>query len=118
MMRILLMMLLCPVMVLAVQQAGPGTAPADRDKERLDAIARAKTTVAGTLKIEESTLDLVSAKASTWPDSSLGCAEKDRMYAQVVTDGWTVILEHDGTRHEMHVAGKRVVACPSKAGGR
>jgi|WetSurMetagenome_2_1015567.scaffolds.fasta_scaffold333598_1 hypothetical protein len=111
-MRILLLMLFCPLL-LAAQQPGPGTASPD-DKPRLDAIARARTTLGEELKVAEDTLSLVSAKASTWPDASLGCPEKGHMYAQMITDGWTVVLEHDGTRHEVHVAGRKAVICPGR----
>jgi hypothetical protein len=112
--KLLLFVLLCPVLLLAAQEPGPGTASPDRDKERLDAVARAKTTLAETQKVPEAALTLVSAKASTWSDASLGCPEKGHMYAQMITDGWTVILEHEGTRREVHVSGRKAVICPGR----
>jgi hypothetical protein len=91
----------------------------DRDKERLQSIDRARTHVSETLHVPESTITVESATASTWPDASLGCPEKDRMYAQVVTRGWTVVLKADGKMHEVRVAGKRAVMagvkpCPER----
>jgi hypothetical protein len=82
------------------------------EKARAEAIERAKTVLREALerpKAEEITVE--SAKAATWPDASLGCPEKDRMYAQVVTSGWTVVLKAAGQTHEVHVAGKRAVIC-------
>jgi hypothetical protein len=105
-------LLFVPVLSLA-QQTQVGAQATTPDKERVEAIARAKTDLAGALKLPEANLALESATATTWPDASLGCPEKDRMYAQVVTRGWTVRLTAEGRVHELHVAGKRVVRCPS-----
>lgn len=86
----------------------------DEAAARERAIERAKTHLATKLDIAPATIALVSAKAATWSDASLGCPEPDRLYAQVVTDGHEVVLEAKGTTHELHVGPKRVVACVKK----
>jgi hypothetical protein len=94
-----------------------------REEQRARAVESAKAHLAETLKLPAKEIVLESAKETKWPDASLGCPEKDRMYAQVVTPGWTVVLKAGGRTHEVHVAGKRAVSCPAKqapgeAGGR
>jgi hypothetical protein len=91
-----------------------GGTPPDPAKARAQAIERAKAHLAETLKMPETAIALESAKETTWPDASLGCPEKDRTYAQVVTRGWTVCLEADGRTHEVRVAGRRAVICPKE----
>ncbi len=81
---------------------------------RAAAIARAKSHLAEALKLPEKDITVESAKQSDWPDASLGCPEKGRVYAQVVTRGWTVVLRAVGRMHEVHVAGKRAVTCRAK----
>ena len=101
------------------QQPSPDAAQVKLGEERMDpgkdkasAIAAAKAHLVKSLKVELEKVELESATAATWPDASLGCPEKDRMYAQVVTDGYKVRLKVDGRSHEVHVAGSRVVSCP------
>jgi len=37
-----------------------------------------------------------------WPDTSLGCAEKDKSYNQVMTPGYIILLKYDNQRFEVH----------------
>lgn len=97
-----------PMLFAQEQLGGPEV---DRQKERLQAVGRAKVQLALKLQVRESKLTLDSATAATWPDASLGCPEKGHMYAQVVTRGWRVILQLDGVKHEVHVSGRRAVVC-------
>ncbi len=90
----------------------------DEAAARERAIDRAKKHLAAKLDLPLAAIALVSAKAATWSDASLGCPEPDRMYAQVVTSGHEVVLEAQGTTHELHVGPKRVAVCvtPRTAG--
>lgn len=90
-----------------------GEEPADPAKEKAAAVARARAHLAKALEIEPERLTVESATPATWPDAALGCPEKDRMYAQVVTSGYKVQLRADGKTHEVHVAGSRAVICPA-----
>lgn len=37
-------------------------------------------------------LSFISAEAMTWPDTSLGCPDPDLLYAEVITEGYRVIM--------------------------
>ena len=100
-------------MVLSAEQVGLGGTPPDPAKERARAVERAKTALSRKLDVPISGISLDSATEKTWPNTSLGCPEKDRMYAQVVTSGFAVVLGAKGTTHEVHVSARRVVFCPA-----
>lgn len=42
-----------------------------------------------------------------WPDASLGCPQPDMFYAQVMTDGSVIELEHDGRYYRYHTGGSQ-----------
>jgi hypothetical protein len=88
-----------------------GEPKTDAEKARQDAIARARKHLGETLGLEASEVTLESATAVTWPDASLGCPEKDRMYAQVLTPGHKVVLKAEGKTHRLHVGRGRIVVC-------
>ena len=59
-----------------------------------------------------SAIRVVGVEPREWRDASLGCPQPGRMYAQVITPGYLVILEAGGQRLEYHTdAGRRVVRC-------
>lgn len=60
--------------------------------------------LADRLDVEPSEVVVVSADAVTWSDSSLGCPQSGRMYAQVLTDGIRIVLEVDGDAYQYHSA--------------
>jgi hypothetical protein len=65
--------------------------------------------------IPKSNIKVVSVEAVQWPDTSVGCPQPDKMYAQVVTPGYLIILEAGGQTYEYHSAGAGVGLCqPSK----
>jgi hypothetical protein len=88
-----------------------GEKPSDPAEARARAVERAKTRLSEKLDIPVAEIELVSAKAATWSDSSLGCPQPDRMYAQVLVDGHEVVLEARGQEHELHVGPKSIVIC-------
>lgn len=50
----------------------------------------------------------------TWPDASLGCPKKGRLYAQVLTPGYRLVLSDGITDFEYHTDGHgRAVLCPA-----
>lgn len=55
--------------------------------------------------------EVLSAVAMEWPDSSLGCAEKGKRYAQAVRRGYRVVLRAGRTVHVVHVSGAQTVVC-------
>jgi hypothetical protein len=110
--------LVFPLLMMPLEsQSLPRRPSLDVTKERLQAVARARTQLSVKLNIEQGDIDVESAKPATWPNSALGCPERGRMYAQVVTDGWVVRLKAKGDVHEVHVSGRRAVVCPRQQPG-
>jgi hypothetical protein len=95
-------------------QVPVGPAPADAEKEKAAAVDRARTFLSKRLSVPADQFTVGSADPATWPDASLGCPEKDRMYAQVMTRGFKVVLKSGDTSHEVHVAGTQAVLCERK----
>lgn len=60
---------------------------------------------------------LKSIEARSWPDSSLGCPQPGMSYMQVITPGYIVLLEANGSVHEVHVAGGNAVPCQPQVSG-
>jgi hypothetical protein len=81
------------------------------------AIAEARQLVARERELTPSALEVELAVATTWPDASLGCPEKDHMYAQVLTDGFRVVLRDGSARFDVRVARGRVALCGPHPGG-
>jgi hypothetical protein len=111
-----------PTLVLAlsavpvvIAQVKLGEPQPSQDEQKAAAVARARHLVASKLKIAKDELVQESVQPATWPDSSLGCPEKGRMYAQMVTSGYKIVLSAAGHKHEVHVAGPRAVLCPPPA---
>ncbi|MBN1260345.1 MAG: hypothetical protein JXB35_06650, partial [Anaerolineae bacterium] len=70
--------------------------------------------LAETLEMRVDALQLVSVKAETWSDASLGCPQPGMVYAQVVTPGWRFIFEDaQGTRYDVRTTERptSVVLC-------
>lgn len=63
---------------------------------------KAVTDLSERLGIDASDITVVEARAVTWGDSSLGCPEPGKLYTQVLTDGWLIVLEAKGTTYEYH----------------
>lgn|SRR5690606_26006394 len=47
-------------------------------------------------------ITVVSVDAMEWPDSSLGCPQPDMIYAAVITPGYQVTIEAQGTTYAVH----------------
>ncbi|MFN3928848.1 MAG: hypothetical protein ACK4OK_04345 [Thermoflexus sp.] len=62
----------------------------------------ARQDLAARLGLPADEVRVIEARAVTWPDSSLGCPEPGRMYLQVLTPGYRVILEARGQRYAYH----------------
>ncbi len=72
------------------------------DSALKEVIERARQDLAARLGRAIAEIRVVEARAVTWPDSSLGCPEPGRMYLQVLTPGYRVILEAEGQRYAYH----------------
>lgn len=57
-----------------------------------EAIDRARRDLAWRLSVTESDIKSVSTDDTTFPDSALGAYLEDEMAADVLTDGWRIVL--------------------------
>ncbi len=53
--------------------------------------------------VPKSTIELLSVEPETFSDTSLGCPEPGKMYAQVMTPGFVVLLDADGVQLDYRV---------------
>jgi hypothetical protein len=65
-------------------------------------IATAKVDLAQRLSIAETQINFVEATEVEWSDSSLGCPQPGMDYLQVITPGYRIVLEANGTQYEYH----------------
>ncbi len=77
-------------------------------------IEKAKEDLAKRLSITVVEINVAEAAGVIWPDSSLGCPQKGMAYAQVLTQGYRILLEYAKNQYEYH-AGKspEVFYCPN-----
>ena len=72
---------------------------------------QARAAAANQLHAQASEFKVVTIEPAQWSDSSLGCRKPNAMYQQVVSSGYVVVLEREGKRHQVNVAGSRAVIC-------
>lgn len=65
-----------------------------------EAVEAVRTDLAERLDISQEEISVVSAESREWEDASLGCPEEGEMYAQVITQGFQVLLEADGSQFD------------------
>lgn len=82
---------------------------ADRDR----AVEAARRHLAEMLGVSQEQITLLHVETATWRDASLGCGQPSRGYAQVITPGFRILLEHNGQRYELHSdqSGNFVIVC-------
>jgi hypothetical protein len=56
-------------------------------------VAQAREDLADRLSIAVDQISLTEVEAVEWPDASLGCPEPGKVYAQMVTSGYRIVLE-------------------------
>jgi hypothetical protein len=58
-------------------------------------------------------IEIISARAVEWPDTSLGCPQPGEAYAEVITPGYAIVLEVEGERFEIHTdeTGDQIIIC-------
>jgi len=70
-------------------------------------VRQAIADLADRLSLDEDAIELLSAEAVVWSDSSLGCPEPGMMYAQVIVEGMKIVLDVDGQTYHYHYGGDR-----------
>ena len=68
-------------------------------------IEKVKADLAKRLAIPGTQVNLVEATEVEWADSSLGCPQPEMSYLQVITPGYLILLEVNGTQYEYHSNG-------------
>ncbi len=69
--------------------------------------------LADRLDVDPAKIEVLSVEPVEWPDSSLGCPEPGKSYAQVITPGYWLALRAEGTIYFYHTdQGELVVLCP------
>jgi hypothetical protein len=78
-----------------------------------DALQRARDDLASRLNVDSGEISVIGAEAVDWSDASLGCPEPGKVYAQVITPGYRIVLEARGQRYEYHSdsEAKQLILC-------
>ncbi len=85
-----------------------GSIPAGSDAQ----VAEVKNDAAKRLGVSADAVQITSVQEEQWGDTSLGCPEPGKMYAQVITPGYRITAEVQGKVYEYHTdRGSRVVLC-------
>jgi len=87
------------------------TIPALSDPALQRLVMRAKEDLARQLSSEVDQVDLVEVSAVEWSDASLGCPEPGKVYAQVITSGYRIVLKASGENYEYHGDTQQQVVC-------
>lgn len=95
---------------LAAAQVQPVPPGADA-KRRADAEQLAKATLARDRSIPPASIEVASADAVQWQDTSLGCPAPDMMYAQRLVSGYKVVLRAAGKSYNLHVGEGNAIIC-------
>jgi hypothetical protein len=78
----------------------------------VEAAAFAVKDLASKLGIGAGNIIVDTSEDAMWPDTSLGMPEPGKMYAQMLTDGFRVVLEAAGKKYEYHFGGGSVKVRP------
>lgn len=65
-------------------------------------VQMAKEDLARRVSISANQIKLVEATEAEWSDSSLDCPQPGMSYLQVMTPGYRILLEANGTQYEYH----------------
>ncbi|MCP4271408.1 MAG: hypothetical protein GY781_05495 [Gammaproteobacteria bacterium] len=98
--------------VLLMSQSALGAnVPVSKKTQITRAITIAKQTLIKQENVAESTIKHGVIRETQWPDSSLGCAQPESEYLQVIIPGYRVQLFANGTEYMVHVGDGRGIIC-------
>lgn len=97
-----------PVLLVLAALSSAGCA-ADRQPVGPEAVAIQALVAA--LGIAPERARVISSEARDFPDASLGCPQPGMAYAQVITPGHRILVEADGRRFDVRVAGNLGRVC-------
>lgn len=92
------------------QERSPVATPSEAPAE---VVAAAKERLASELDTSTEVVEIIAIEPVEWSDASLGCPEPGKMYAQVITPGYRVLLQVEGEQFEVHTdrEGRTAVIC-------
>ena len=78
-----------------------------------EAVSAAREVLSASLGVSSSQVELLIAEEVMWSNTSLGCPEPGKQYAEVVVPGFRAIFEYEGQKYEYHtnIDGSMVVTC-------
>lgn len=92
--------------------------PTQADADLQSLIEKAEADLIKQFAVHAAQIQVVEARAVTWPNAALGCPQPGQAYAQVITPGYWVLLEADGKRYSYHAdQAEQLILCMSAAGG-
>lgn len=102
----------CVLILVLVASCAPAPAPTDTPSgtpasplvpsEAEKAVERAKIDLAQRRGIAKEKIVLIRVGHVDWPDTSLGCPEPGKVYAQVITPGYRILLSDGQEEYEYH----------------
>ncbi len=95
----------------AATPAKPSASGGNVPSAAANLVAAARAALATRANVADSAITVVSVQEVDWRDASIGCPEPGQMYAQVITEGYRIILQASGTNYEYHSDARRVVYC-------
>ncbi len=84
---------------------------AGEEKPENTLIEAAKTDLARRLIINADQIEVRAVESRQWPDASLGCPQPDMMYAQVIIQGFQIILSVEGQEFDYRTDLQRAILC-------
>ena len=82
------------------QTGTPATPSVPNEAEK--AVEQAKIDLAQRKGIAKEKIVLIRVDDVDWPDTSLGCPEPGKVYAQVITPGYKILLSDGQEEYEYH----------------
>lgn len=67
--------------------------------------------LAAKLKVKKENIEVVTVTKKEWGDSSLGCPEKNKLYLQVITQGYEIVLQYKGKKYIYNGGLNRIISC-------
>ncbi|OGG17024.1 hypothetical protein A3D77_03805 [Candidatus Gottesmanbacteria bacterium RIFCSPHIGHO2_02_FULL_39_11] len=98
-----------------VQKSPQSSAESDNPTSQMMSLSQYRETAIQELKklsAEENNIPkIVSIEEVQWRDTSLGCPKEGMMYAQVITPGYKIHMELNGTGYIYHAGLNQVILC-------
>lgn len=79
-----------------------GSTTTDASPEQNPLVTQAIADLAARLGVDQSEVAVVSVEEVEWPDASLGCPDPKKSYAQVLVDGYDIVLSESGVEYHYH----------------